>query len=157
MSHVLDIAMLAACSYALLAGDCTRVGASLLPQKCRFELYHSCIDKQQGGVMTGQERGTGDDCVLPRPEIFEKCRPDLRTFHWCLLLPVSPGIAHYCVSFLSIPNHRTESRKMLVSLPATCQTGFDMSFWLTGYSDSCLTAAGMNYFSIYVRINDYPV
>ena len=71
-AHVLEVVVLAARPHALLTGRGPDVVAPLLAQEHALELHHAGVGEQQGGVVTGHERGGPHPGVALALEVLEK-------------------------------------------------------------------------------------
>jgi hypothetical protein len=55
IADIFQIIVLAAGTNTLLRGGCSDIASFFLAQKYTFELYHSGIDKKQGGIFLGYQ------------------------------------------------------------------------------------------------------
>ena len=72
LPHVFEVVVLSSGPDALLGGHRPVVVPKLLAQKDPFELVHSGIGEEQGRVLPGDQRRTGNDLVAPLGKIIEK-------------------------------------------------------------------------------------
>ena len=72
ITNVIEIVMLAACTYAPLGGDRPMVGPFLLAKKHILELHHPRIGKQQRGIVMGHQRTAWHDFVPLCSKIIQK-------------------------------------------------------------------------------------
>ena len=67
-----EVIVFAAGAHALLRGGRAHVVAFVAPEKSIFELIHPCVGKQQGRVVSGQQRRGAHAHVAVLLKVFQK-------------------------------------------------------------------------------------